>query len=458
MKAQNKAVNNYRETGLRIIYQVLEEGAYANIELNKSLRANTYSINERRTITELVNGTVRMVMHLDEVLNLFLKSPINRQNPWLRSILRLSAYQLLFMHKSAAYASVSEAVELGKKFCNHDLSRVINGVLRNIVRRKDSIELPQGNDSELSTYYSHPLWIIALLRKNYPKEIVEEILKFNNKAQLLCLRNNCLKCSREELIELLNAENIVAIPMPIHGQALQVLELATSIADSECFKQGLFYVQDPASILCASILDPKPGEVIYDLCCGVGGKTTHMAELMQNQGIIYAFDLYEQKIDLLSKNCARLGITNVKAYCQDLRHGLENIELGNKVLLDAPCSGLGVLSRRADSRWRISEERIADLISVQKQLLMKAAACLLPDGKLLYSTCTLNSSENEELITAFINDNREFCLEDFSHLLPAELRNHCQSLGSTPGMMQIYPGQFGTNGMFFALLRRKPTN
>jgi 16S rRNA (cytosine967-C5)-methyltransferase len=430
----------------------MEEGAFANLSLDKYLKFSDVAMPERKLLTEIVNGTVRMIKHLDEVLNLFLNKAIHKQNPWLRSILRVSAYQLLFMDKLAAYACVNEAVELGRFFCNENLSRVINGVLRNLIRNKDNITLTANTTPEyLSIYYSHPLWMVNWMLSLWEEEQVRQILIYNNKAPSVILRNCSLYNSRTELREILHMEGIDTEENFAHPQALKLKMLPFSLEKSTAFQQGRFYVQNPSSMLAADILAPQPGEHIYDLCCGVGGKTTNLAEYMKNGGKITAIDLYAKKLALLRKNCDRMRIEKVEAVCCDLRKGLEGYLPGDRVILDAPCSGLGVLNRRADARWRIEPETIKELIEIQRQLLNQAALLVKHQGFLLYCTCTMHPEENEIQIENFLQAHSDFKLEDFCEKIP---RIYSECASSQKGMLKIIPGQLDTDGMFYALMRR----
>lgn len=453
-----KNVDEVRNIALGIIYEVLEKGAYANLQLEKDLRNTKVPVNDRRLITELVNGTVRMSKHLDWVLNLFLKKPLNGQNPWIRNILRMALYQILFMDRIPQYASVNTAVDLTTARVGSGLTGMVNGVLRNIIRNPEKITYPSSDNdlvAYLAVYYSHPEWLIKQWLEDFGYEQTVAILVHNNLPAGVTVRCNQLKGSRDELITRLADEGVLATVCENTPWGLKVYRIDKAITDIMAFKEGWFYVQDSASLLAAPILRPQPGQMVYDLCCGVGGKTTHIAEYMQNQGRIVAIDLHKHKIDLLGYNSRRLGINIIEAITGDiLNMDTDSMLKASRVMLDAPCSGLGVLNRRADARWRRNYQEMQELIVIQEALLNKAATLVDKGGLLLYSTCTINHAENEDIIKRFLQENQEFGLEGFEEdiaFLPltAAERNHAAS-----GIFTLLPGKHSTDGMFYARMRR----
>ncbi|HCF71682.1 MAG TPA: 16S rRNA (cytosine(967)-C(5))-methyltransferase RsmB [Syntrophomonas sp.] len=447
-----------RDKALEIIWTVFEKGAYANLQLEKNLRSTQLSVNDRRLTTELVNGTVRMSKHLDWVLNLFLKKSLEHQNPWVRNILRLALYQIMFMDKIPPYASINTAVNQTAARTGSGLTGMVNGVLRNIDRNSDNISYPSHNSDTvayLAVYYSHPEWLVKQWLEEYGYEQTIVMLRYNNLPAAITLRCNRLKTNPDELIEKLAGEAIETRRCENQPWAVQILKFDKILTGSMPFQQGWFYIQDTASMFAAPILQPEPHQLVYDLCCGLGGKTTHMGEYMQNQGKIKAIDLYQHKIDLLVHNSERLGISIIEAIAADiLALDTNRMEKAPRVMLDAPCSGLGVLNRRADARWRKSYQEIEDLIEIQKCLLNQAALLVEPGGLLLYSTCTINRAENEDRIKCFLQAHPEFGLEGFEPALadlplPADERESVAT-----GMFNLLPGRYGTNGMFYALMRR----
>lgn len=452
-------ISDAREMALNIVYEVTEKGAYANLSLDKALRVCQLSQNDKKLVTEIVNGSIRMIKHLDWVLNLFLQKPVEKQNPWLRNILRISTYQLIFMQRIPDYAAVNSAVELSRKKASKALSGVSNGVLRNIIRNRERLDYPQNSQLKyLSVYYSQPEWLTQKWLDEFGPVHTETMFAYLNQRGKLTLRNNNLLGSSVQLLQDLAQEGVEANSSPIIPGAIRVASMDKSIDALSCYQQGRFYIQSEAAMLAATILDPQPGEQVMDLCCGLGGKTSHFAEQMENRGKIDAIDLYAHKIALLEKNCQRLGITIVQALAQDILTMEEQRPIWDRVFLDAPCSGLGVLNRRADSRWRKNPEEIIALCKLQSALLAKSAALVKPGGVLVYSTCTINRQENEVIVNDFLSANHDFEAESLADLVAFFPLDEGDLIDARQGFLTLLPGKYDTDGMFYARLRRsKPS-
>lgn len=458
MKKQKttKPDDDARFLALKIIYQVTEKGAYANLILEKQLAGTNLSSKDRHLVTELVNGTIRMLKHLDWVLNLFINKPISSQNPWLRNILRLTLYQMLFLDSIPDYAAINSAVEMTRLKAGPGLAGLANGILRNVSRQRCNLSYPTQNNlvNYYSVYYSQPDWLVAKLLSEYNDGQIREILEYYNQRPQVVLRTNTLKINRKELIAILAEEAIIGHASSFTPYGVILDSMDQSLVNSIAYQDGLFYVQNEASMLAVSILGPQSDEYNIDLCCGVGGKTSLAAQLMGNRGRIDAYDIHKHKIDLLKSNCNRLGISIVSAYQQDILSLSLNQIQADGVLLDAPCSGLGVLSRRSDSRWRKTPEDIAGLVSLQTQMLDKAAQLVKPGGRLLYCTCTINKDENEDVILAFLNRNPGYRLESFREEISFCPLDAQDESNSGYGMLTILPGKYQTDGMFYAKMRR----
>jgi len=444
-----------REQALLILHQINQQGAYANLALDKGLQNSSLSQSERNLVTEMVNGTVRMQKHLDWVLAFFLRGKLEKQNHWFLNILRLSVYQLLFMDNIPPYACINEAVNLTRQKVNGSMAQVVNAILRNILRQKDSLSYPSVDEPEyLAVYYSHPDWIVNYYLEQFGWETTAAILDYNNRRPGLDFRCNQLKTSPPELVQILTNEGVTCCISPLIPWAIRVQALSKSIADMQAYQGGLFYVQNQASMLAAWLLDPQPGETVIDMCAGVGGKTTHIAELMNNQGAVLAFDLYPQKLDLLAQNASRMGISIIHTEAADAIQLSNEMKKADRIMLDAPCTGLGVLNRRADARWHRRPEDLPALLEVQQALLHKAAQLVKKGGYILYSTCSTLRQENQQQVKNFLEQHPDFCLEpmhqrlEFFPLEPEDLDQAQQ------GMLLITPGRYGTDGMFYALLRR----
>ncbi len=453
-KRTESAISPSRELALKVINDVCEKGAYTNLALDKALSGSVLTVQNRRMVSEIVNGTIRMIKRLDWVLNLFVQQGIEKQHPWVRNILRMSVYQLLFMDGIPDYACVNDAVALTRKKTKQAvLAKVVNAVLRNIIRSKDKLTWPEHDIEYLAVYYSHPEWMVELFLKLYPEQDIESLLKYNNTPAPLIFRHNSLGVSRAQLIDSLEAEGVLCLPSSRTPWGIIVNDLNNSIGRLKSYQAGHFYVQNDSSLLAAAILNPQSGEIVYDLCAGVGGKTTHMAEYMQNKGQIKAYDIYPQKIAMLKQNCQRLGINIVDPNVQSVLDLGDDEAKAQRILLDAPCSGLGVLNRRADARWRRKPQDIPELCEIQGKMLRKAADLLAPGGLLLYATCTINSDENELQVMDLIKD-RALALEGFGKEIDFWGWDEKDCQQAAQGMLTIMPGKYNTDGMFYALMRR----
>lgn len=453
-KQDTKGTPAARELALNILYEVMEKGAYANLCLENKLRNTQLSLNDRNLVTEIVNGSVRMIKHLDWVLNLFLQKPIEKQNPWLRNVLRISAYQILFMERIPDYAVVNDAVELCRRKSNPKLAAVCNGVLRNLLRKQGEYEYPPADSIEyLAVYYSQPDWLVEKWVDEFGCATTEAMLSYLNQRVQVSLRHNSIMVDRKQVLQELAAEGIRAAASPIIPWSIRVESLHKSLEELKGFQKGHFYIQNEAAMLAGAIVDPQPGEKVLDLCCGVGGKATHFAEIMHNQGRIEAIDLYGHKIKLLQSNCQRLGITIVAAYQKDILQ-LNPEQSWPRVFLDAPCSGLGVLNRRSDSRWRKEPAEITKLSELQKNLLIVAGQAVAADGVLVYSTCTVNHEENEAVVNDFLMANPDFKLESIDRQIDFFPLDQTDLQAARQGFLTLLPGKYGTDGMFYARMRR----
>ncbi len=453
----DKSVKDPRKISLLIVYQVLEKGAYTNITLDKYLRTANLLPDDRHLVTEIVNGTVRMLKHLDWVLNLFLRKPIGTQNPWLRNVLRISLYQMLFMEKIPDYACVNSAVKLISDKLGSKLSGVANGVLRNIARNQTSLQYPDPADRTpyLSVYYSQPEWLVQKWLTEYEFPVVQKMLTYLNQRPGLVLRNNELLGSRAELLEALKMDGVNCLASPRTPWGVLIEGLDKSLEELRAYQEGRFYVQNEASMVAVAILNPGMGEHLIDLGCGVGGKTTFMAELMNDTGQIDAYEIYEHKLGLLKANSDRLHISIIAGHHQDILTMPTGQAMAQGVLLDVPCSGLGVLNRRADSRWRKNEADIIGLTELQSSLLEKAGQLVASGGSLVYSTCTINRCENEDIVLQYLQNNPVFVLEGFANELGFFPLDEVDKNEAAAGMLTIIPGKYGTDGMFYARMRRR---
>ncbi len=430
-----------REIALLVLHRVETEGSWADRVLDALLRKHSLPRRERALATELSFGTLRWRGKIDWILRQLVKGGIEPLTPWIRNILRLGAYQLIFCDKIPSFAAVSESVELAKKYGHSGVASLVNGVLRRV--EKVSPPLPEETAESLAVSYSHPLWLVRRWVARWGPAETEEVLKANNQVPPVSVRVNALKVTREELEERLLEEGL----SPVRGRFSPTsLRIAGSPLSSRSYQEGLFQVQDEGETLVGELLDPRPGDVIVDLCSAPGGKTTHLAELMGNRGLIAAVDVNRARLELVMENCRRLGIDIVSGVVADGRRFYVR-EKVDRVLVDAPCSNLGVLRRRVDLRWRMREEEIGQLVQLQRALLETGSGLVKRGGVLVYSTCTLEPEENEETVLGFLRSHPEFSAEQGTPFLPSEVVDK-------DGWLRALPWIHSLDGAFAARLRR----
>lgn len=437
-----------RQIALKIINDVNANGAYANIALAREINRHKLSDQDRRFTTELVYGTVKAGATLDWIISHYSSRPLNKMAPVIRDILRLGIYQLFFMTRVPASAACNQAVELAKKYGHAGTVKFVNAVLRNAARAPEKAAYPDQQENPvlyLSLKYFHPLWLVDRWAGRLGLEATEALCAVNNTTPPLSIRANTIKNSRTELAATLTEEGVVFRLSEKTPEGLVCSEYP-ALGSLQSLQNGLFQVQDESSMLVAHVLDPKPGEFIVDACGAPGGKATHIAALMQNKGRILSTDLYEHKLALTRENAERLGIDIIETQALDaaLLGGLYPLQ-ADRVLVDAPCSGLGVLRRKPDSRWRKSEHNLKDLPVLQQAILNSAADCVRPGGVLVYSTCTTEPEENQDIIAGFLARRPEFSLQMTGEYLPVRQQQE---------MIQLWPHIDGADGFFIARLKR----
>lgn len=444
-----------REVAVRVLMDVFFRGAYANLALDRALRTSGLSAADRSLTTELVNGTIRMKKHLEWVLDFFLVKSRARLQNRVYAVLMEGAYQLLFLERVPAYAVINEAVNLARP-CGSGAAGMVNAVLRNLERNRDSLEYPNREQHPvqyLSVIYSHPEWLVERWLLRYGEERTTSALAFDNQVPPLTVRVNLLRSTREEALRAVSGEGLQAAPCRVVPEGLTVTGLSSPIYELESYRRGLYYVQAEAPMLMARALCPLPGDFVYDICCGVGGKSTHLAEIMDNQGRVTGMDIYPHKLELLDANCRRLGINIVDAAAGDI---LQEKPGGpaDAVILDAPCSGLGVLAARADLRWRRGPEDIKGLARIQERMLEAVAGLVRPGGKLAYCTCTVEPEENEMLVENFLCSHSGFEMLDLTPGLGFYPFSRPARVEAENGRLGTVPGDMGLEGIFIALMRR----
>ena len=435
-----------RETALNALIACRKDGAWSNGVLKEYIVRDRLDSRDAALATRLCYGVLQNRLKLDFYLSQLLTGKVSNLHPAVRDILHLGIYQLYEMDKIPESAAVNESVTLAKKYCKKQQSApgLVNAVLRNAVRSKDAIKQPTGWQEK----YSHPQALIDLLKPYVGKARIEPMLKANNEAPQTVIQVNTMKITTEELLHRLENEKVSAYPHGWMGNCL-VLGSTGNLEQLPSFREGLFYVQDPAaklSVLCAQL--PKDENVrVLDCCAAPGGKSFAAALAMGGSGSITSCDFYEHKAKLIANGANRLGLTNISARQQDATVFVPEWENAMDVCLaDVPCSGYGIIRKKPDIRYKNLAE-MAKLPELQWQILSNQARYVKRGGTLLYSTCTLTHGENEGMIERFLKEFDEFYLESLS--LPDIFPKN------ETGMLALVPGQYDTDGFFIAKLRRK---
>ncbi|ORT99634.1 Ribosomal RNA small subunit methyltransferase B [Anaerovibrio sp. JC8] len=438
-----------RERALKIINAVHEQEAYANVALAKELRKGGLSDMDRRFVTELVYGTIKAGETLDWIIRKYINRPLSKVSPIIRDILRMGVYQLKYMDKVPASAACNESVELAKRFGHAGVAKFVNGVMRTMVREPEKGAFPEGKGNatvQLALTEQHPEWLVRRWIKEFGYDEAAKLCAFDNEQAPLSLRANTLRTNRSELMLQLVSLGIDCQQSELAPEGV-IVKSHGSLDDLQVLQDGYCQVQDESSMLVAHVVDPQPGELVLDVCSAPGGKTTHMAAMMENRGRIVACDVYDHKLERVRSNAERLGITIIDPLLMDAREIWQEFpQQADRVLVDAPCSGLGVLRRKPDSRWRKSPELLKELPKLQLEILRSAAAAVKPGGLLVYSTCTIAPEENQDVVKAFLEKAKEFTLEHAGERLPVPREDE---------MVQLYPQRDGTDGFFIACMRRK---
>lgn len=443
-----------RGMAVSMLSRVEAEGAYANLLLQKNI-AKLVDHRDRQFVTLLVNGTLKHRLTLDYALRIHLAKPMSSLPHEVRAILRIGAFQLLFVDKVPAAVAVNESVELTKSFPK--FKGLVNVVLRKVMSTGWNFTWPDMKREPvryLSVRYSHPEWMVQRWLKRWGMDETEALCKVNNEPAQTWIRTNTLKITREKLQERLTEEGITVELGPRVPESLCIHNFG-AIDRLESFKEGLFTVQDESSQLVAHIVAPKPGQRVLDACSAPGGKATHLAQMMDNKGEILAFDIHSHKTELIDQLAFRLGIGIIHVHSGDARD-LPGVKLcsQNHVLVDAPCSGLGVLRRRADLRWQKAEQDMKNFPPLQLAILERAASCVEVGGDLVYSTCTTEPEENFELVKSFRTAHPEFEPVDLREDIPFVLDNTRDIQQVSKGMLQLLPHLHGMDGFFLAKFRR----
>ncbi|MCX7748113.1 MAG: 16S rRNA (cytosine(967)-C(5))-methyltransferase RsmB [Clostridia bacterium] len=448
------AIHIPREVALKILYEINEKDAYSNIAVNKHLESHSLNPLDKAFVTDMVYGTLKWRLSIDWVIGHFSSVKIKKISPWILNILRMGVYQLLYMEKVPESAAVNESVNLAKRYGHTASSRFVNAVLRSIIKKKDEIHYPDSQkdlEAYLSVKYSHPEWMVKNWVGRFGREFTEKLLQSNNEIPDFSVRVNRIKVTKEELVEKFKEKDIPTENGKYLEEAL-VIKKPMAITKTDAFILGDFQIQDESSMLVARALDPQKDELVMDVCSAPGGKATHIAELMDNKGTVIARDIHPHKIELIKEAARRLGLQIIRAEVFDAQSvDPDYIKKADRVLVDAPCTGLGIIRRKPDIKWARDIEDKKEITKLQLKILSSASEYVKPGGVLVYSTCTIESEENEEIVEAFLKTKGEFELCDMEDVLPIPLKKNNQPRG----MVQLYPHIDGMDGFFIAKMKRR---
>lgn len=435
-----------RELILDILLEILEHGGYSHVILKKALDKHQYLEKQNRAfITRVVEGTIEYLLTIDAVIDQCSKTKVKKMKPVIRTILRMSVYQILKMDRIPDSAVCDEAVKLAVKRKFHGLKGFANGVLRTISREKETFVF-----TDWSRKYSMPNWIIELWKQQYPAETVERMMQAFLEERPTSVRCNLDRASMEEILGSLEQDHVTVQKNPLADHALLIsgydyLDAVTA------FRNGWITVQDVSSSFVGEAADPKPGDVVLDVCGAPGGKSLHIADKLAGTGQVVVRDLTENKILLVEDNIRRTGFTNIRAEVWDaLEEDPSWKEQADIVIADLPCSGLGIIGKKPDIKYQVTKEDLEDLAELQRDILSVVWNYVKPGGKLIYSTCTIDHLENE--------DQRNWILETFPFepvSIEGAFGSQVAEESMKDGYIQLLPGRYPCDGFFISVFRRK---
>lgn len=443
-------VNKAREIALKALYKIEKEDAYSNIALNQILKENK-NIDERDVglISELVYGTITWKLTLDEIIKKYSNIKLKKISIWILNILRMGIYQIIFLDKIPKSAAVNESVNLAKRYGHKSSSNFVNAILRKVsVNDYKELEEIKDDKERISKTTSMPMWIIEELLKQKDIKEVEEICKNSNLKPNTTIRINTLKTNKKDFGRKLEERKIEYEEGSLED--FLILKKVKNIENLDLFKQGYFTIQDEGAGLIVEVLAPKEEECVLDACSSPGGKTTYIAEKMKNKGKIEAWDIHEHRVKLVQNTAERLGISIINPKTQDATKFNENLaEKFDKILLDVPCLGLGVIKRKPDIKWKRKKEDIAEITKIQKEILNNCSRYLKKNGELVYSTCSILKDENEDIIEEFLRENSQFeiCKENEKNY------ENIVIFGEKDKYINIYPNE-ENDGFFICKLRK----
>ncbi len=442
-----------RESALHLLTRIGEQGGYSHVLLDQEMNKRSLSNKDGALLTEIVYGTLQNKRKIEFQIQPYIAKQ-KKIKPWVKWLLYMSVYQMLYLERVPDHAVIHEAVEISKKRGHKGVVSFMNGVLRNVQRKGVQDTSAIDNKVErLAVETSHPAWLVSRWVDQYGWELTTGMCRQNLKRLPMSVRIQPLRISRAEATAELKERGITVKESALSSQGLLVEE--GRIIDDRLLTEGYLTVQDQSSMLVAEMMDLKPGLTVLDACSAPGGKTTHIAEKMKDQGSVMAYDLHDKKAKLVNEKAMLLHLQSIEAKQADSRrlHELHEVEAFDRILLDAPCSGLGVMRGKPDIKYHKTESDIFALRNIQDELLDNVAPLLKIGGKFVYSTCTVDRHENEQAVEYFLQQHPEFELDPtFAEDLPEELRD---SVGLTEYGLQLFPQQWDTDGFFLTRMVKK---
>ncbi|WP_149476503.1 16S rRNA (cytosine(967)-C(5))-methyltransferase RsmB [Oceanobacillus polygoni] len=441
-----------RNTILDLLLRIEKDSGFSHLLIDNEMKSKRIAPKDEGLLTEVVYGTIQRKMTLDYYLDNFVKKN-KKMDAWVRMLLRMSVYQMVYLDKVPDHAIIHEAVEIAKQRGHKGISSFVNGVLRNIQRHgvPDTKEITD-DAKRLSIETSHPEWLVKRWMTMYDYETVKTMCEANLTRKPISIRIQPMKITREKAMRMLEDLGFETRASLFSEQGIIVEK--GNILHTELFRKGYVTIQDQSSMLVAEMLEVEPGMKVLDACSAPGGKATHIAEKMQNEGQIHAYDLHKKKVRLIDEKAAQLNLTIIDANPGDARKlgELHEDASFDRILIDAPCSGLGVIRGKPEIKYHKKEEDIKRLAEIQLEILEHVAPLLKKDGLLIYSTCTVDTAENEKVVQNFLANQTDFQIdESFFGTLPNELK---RAPGITRNGLQLFPEYDGTDGFFLTRLKK----
>ena len=444
---------NVRKQAVDILVRVELDKAYADILLDQVLQRGIISDKDRSLLSEIVYGTLRWRGRIDFHLKQLTRHAFEETDPFIKNLLRITLYQISFLDRVPEYAALNEAVNLAKLHAGNRVSGFVNGIIRNFIRTNRTATSPNPDScgvAALADYWSHPEWLINEWIEYLGKAHVTPLLAANNRQAPLVLRVNIIRADRDALLRAFKVQGIEALPTSWSPQGI-VVHSQVPIERLSGYEEGFFQVQGEASQLVTYLLDPHPGEKILDVCAAPGGKTTHIAELMKDKGQVTATDRSRKGVVKIDQNASRLGLRSIRTVQADMTKQVAAAQEStyDRILVDAPCSGLGTLRSHPEIKWNRGIADVLRLSELQRKILGQAASYLKPEGVLVYSTCTLTADENQRVVNDFLARYGEFVLENAARYLPDQAKQLVKE-----NYFMALPHKHDTDGFFAARLRR----